>query len=144
MTPLLYMKACARTLRRGLCEQRKTWSLFLLSLFCSPLIRIVDGVSKESSHRGLRSHCHGSRKTHSRIRRKPAAECETALFIPAQSEPMNGLRALVAHTAGNKCPRGWGIAKPAVYSGLQGHIISLLRPIRKSRTRRPVSPAAAE
>ena len=143
MTPLLYMKACARTLRRGLCEQRKTWSLFLLSLFCSPLIRIVDGVSKESSHRGLRSHCHGSRKTHSRIRRKPAAECGTALFIPAQSEPMNGLRALVAHTAGNKCPRGWGIVKPAVCSGLQAHIISLLRSRRQFRTLRPASRVAA-
>ena len=57
---------------------------------------------------------------------KPAAECGTALFIPAQSEPMNGLRALVARGVGNKCPRGWGIAKPAVYSGLQAHIICVL------------------
>ena len=43
------------------------------------------------------------------------------------TEPVNGLRALVAHGAGNKCPRGWGISKPAVYGGRQAHIISLLR-----------------
>ena len=61
-----------------------------------------------------------------------------------QPEPVNGFRAFVAHGAGNKCPGGWGNAKPAVYSGLQAHTISQLRSIRQSRTRHPVSPAAAE
>ena len=53
-----------------------------------------------------------------------------------QPEPVNGLRALVAHGVGNKCPEGWGIAKSAVYRGRQAHIISLLR----SKTTVPDAP----
>ena len=59
-----------------------------------------------------------------------------------QPEKANGFWALVAQGVGTKCTGGWGNAKPAVYSGLQAHIFSLLR--RQSQTRRPVSPVAAE
>ena len=39
----------------------------------------------------------------------------SASLLPGQ---VNGLRALVAHAVGINCPRGGGIAKPTVCSGL--------------------------
>ena len=41
--------------------------------------------------------------------------------------PMNGLWAFIARTVGINWPRGWGIVKPAVCSGLQAHIVNFRR-----------------
>ena len=66
--------------------------------------------------------------------------CIPLILLPG---PMNGLWAFIARTVGINWPRGWGIVKPAVCSGLQAHIVNFRRWRRLSRKLRTVFRVAA-